>query len=290
MLKQALSWLVWPLLVGGGLLAVHLAVGAGVTPAAALVTLQIVCVALIVPLERWMPEHEGWNVTRNDVRTDALHTLVSGIIISGALRAGVFAVAPSFGVWPSSLPVVVQLLLALFVADFGSYATHILTHRVALLWPIHAVHHSAHRLYWLNAYRMHPFDTSSTVIVSLLPLALLGVPIPVLALFDAFAIVHLMLQHSNLRLRLGPLDHVFASAEFHRWHHSMRRDEGEHNYASFLSLWDHICGTFRMPARRHPPEVVGLYDDARLPEGWLGQLRHPLAVWSANRSSERASS
>jgi predicted MFS family arabinose efflux permease len=30
-----------------------------------------------------------------------------------------------------------------------------------VLWPIHAVHHSSHRLYWLNSARMHPLDAAS---------------------------------------------------------------------------------------------------------------------------------
>ena len=203
-----------------------------------------------------------------------------GLLLSGTLRLLVFQAAPSLGLWPARWPAAAQLVLALLVADLGSYGTHLVTHRVRALWPIHAVHHSARRLYWLNSARMHPLDTSSTVVLSLLPLALLGVPPAVLALFDAFAIVHLVLQHSNVRLRHGVLSHVFATAEFHRWHHSTQPAEGEHNYASFLSVWDHLFGTVAMPAGRPPPEEVGLYGGATLPDRWSGQVRHPFRVWA----------
>ncbi len=294
MLKTTASWLLWPVLVGGGMLATHVALARGLPPAAALVGLQLAITAIVLVLERVLPEHDAWNVPHHDVRADALHTVLSGIVIAGALRAGIFAFVPSLGLWPAALPVPVQLALALLVADAGAYVTHVLTHRVGVLWPIHAVHHSARRLYWLNASRMHPLDTASTVLISLLPLALLGVPIHVLALFDAFAIVHLLLQHSNVRLRLGLLDHVFASAEFHRWHHSPTPEEGERNYATFFSFLDHLFGTFRMPAGRRPRVEVGLYDDsAPISDGWVAQLRHPFAVWlraRPTRASERRAS
>jgi sterol desaturase/sphingolipid hydroxylase (fatty acid hydroxylase superfamily) len=128
---------------------------------------------------------------------------------------------------------------------------------------------------------MHPFDQVVTLTCSLLPLALLGASYKVLALFDAFAIIHLVLQHSNVRLRHGPLSHVIATAEFHRWHHSKRREESECNYASFVSLWDHVFRTFRMPARESPPEDVGLYDGASIPDAFEEQLRSPFRAWRA---------
>ena len=81
------------------------------------------------------------------------------------------------------------------VLDFSLYSVHWLSHRVRWLWRFHAIHHSARRLYWLNSTRMHPVDMASTLVISLAPLALLGAPAHVLALFDAFAITHLVLQN-----------------------------------------------------------------------------------------------
>ncbi len=287
MLERALSWLIWPGLVGGGMVATHFAIARGAPPALVLVSLQLVAVAAVALLERWMPEHASWNVARGDVRTDATHMFVSGMLVSGVLRVGLFAVPLSLGLWPAHWPIAAQLVLALALADLGSYGTHVISHRMSALWPIHAPHHSAERLYWLNSSRMHPLDTATTLLSSLLPLALLGAPAPVLALFDAFAVVHLLLQHSNVRLRQGALNHVFATAEFHRWHHSSARAEGESNYASFFSLWDHLFGTFRMPAGAQPPEKVGLYDGFTMPAPWTEQLLHPFRAWRALLLRER---
>lgn len=281
--QNILSWLLWPLLVGGALLWMHAALRHRIPLVAALVGLQLIAVPLVALLERWMPEHTSWNRERGDLRTDALHFLVSGVLISGALRTAIFLGIPSLGIWPASWPLFAQLGVALALVDLASYLTHVLTHKRELLWPIHAPHHSALRLYWLNATRMHPLDTASTLVFSLVPLAILGTPAPVLALFDAFALMHLLLQHSNIRLRHGALSHVIATAEFHRWHHSPLRAEGESNYASFFSLWDHLFGTFHKPEGRSPPEQLGLYDGGSVPESWLAQLRFPFRVWKGRK-------
>ena len=51
-----------------------------------------------------------------------------------------------------------QLPLALVVAELVEYSFHRLMHEVPWLWRFHATHHSAPRLYWLNAARFHPID------------------------------------------------------------------------------------------------------------------------------------
>ncbi len=280
MIARALAWLLWPGLVGGAMAAVHAAMARGVPAPLALVVLQFLAVVTVAALERVMPEHPEWNRPRGDVRTDALHLLVSGMALSGLLRVLLFLGPLSLGLWPARWPVAAQLVLALAIADLGSYGTHVLTHRLGWLWPIHAPHHSSERLYWLNSSRMHPLDTASTLLSSLLPIAVFGAPADVLALFDAFVVVHLLLQHSNVRLRHGWLNHVVATAEFHRWHHSSERVHGESNYASFFSLWDHLFGTFRMPAPE--PAAIGLYDGGAVPASWWQQILYPLRAWTAN--------
>lgn len=280
-MKSVLAWVIYPAFVAGAVGAVYFS--RGVPIVAVLGALQVVAVVSIALLERWMPEHDAWNVPREDVRTDAIYLVVSGLVVTSLVRAAVFSGTPSLGLWPARWPLAVQVLLAIVIADLPSYVTHVLDHRVRWLWPIHAPHHSALRLYWLNATRMHPLDQGSTVLLSLVPLAALGAPPAALALFDAFAIVHLLLQHSNIQLRHGPLNHVVATAEFHRWHHSKNREESECNYASFLSLWDHVFRTFRMPRGEQAPVAIGLYDDeaGAFPTGFLAQLRSPFAAWRA---------
>jgi sterol desaturase/sphingolipid hydroxylase (fatty acid hydroxylase superfamily) len=279
-----LPWLVYPVLVGAGVGFVPLGTGLGLPLPIPQIVVQIVTVLLVIALERFMPEHGAWNVPKHDLRTDGVYFLISGFGVSALMRWVLFAKIPSFGVWPTHWPLGLQVFSAVFIADFGSYATHVAAHRMRWLWPIHAPHHSARRLYWLNATRMHPLDQTLTIVCSLTPLALLGTPADTLALFDAFAIVHLTLQHSNIRLRHGLLSQVVATAEFHRWHHSTERAESERNYASFLSLWDRMFRTFAMPSNRQAPADVGLYADTpRIHDDIREQLASPFRAWRTPR-------
>jgi Fatty acid hydroxylase superfamily len=132
-------------------------------------------VAAIVPfytavalLERVHPYRPAWNRAAGDRRTDLLHLLFTGPLSNAAFEATLRGVATSGAVWiaaqlgaslwPVSLPALVQLYLAILVAEFGHYWFHRLSHENAWVWRLHATHHGAPRLYWLNATRFHPLD------------------------------------------------------------------------------------------------------------------------------------
>jgi hypothetical protein len=66
------------------------------------------------------------------------------------------AVIPGDGLWPSALPFLGQLLIAILIADFGITTVHLASHRVWWMWRLHAVHHSIRRSYGLNGLMKHP--------------------------------------------------------------------------------------------------------------------------------------
>ena len=71
------------------------------------------------------------------------------------------------------------------------------------------------------------------------PLALLGAGEKVIALTIVYSAVHALLQHSNVDVRLGPLNWIFSMAEVHRWHHSRDLGESNANYGQTLL----VCAT-----------------------------------------------
>jgi sterol desaturase/sphingolipid hydroxylase (fatty acid hydroxylase superfamily) len=150
-------------------------------------------------------------------------------------------------------------------------------HKVPWLWRFHAVHHSAERLYFINAFRNHPGDIALSTAFSVLPLALLGAPPTVMALFSVFASAHFFLQHANIDYRVGPLTWVLSVGEVHRWHHSRKLEEADANYGNVLLIWDVLFGTRKLPAGV-PPENVGLADGTTLPTGYVAQLVSPFTT------------
>lgn len=96
------------------------------------------------------------------------------------------------------------------------------------------MHHSAKRLYWLNAGRDHPLVILVFYLAGAVPLVLIGAPLEVLTLFFVLEAVHGLFQHANVNVKLGPLNWVFSMAELHRWHHSRELKQANHNYGLTL--------------------------------------------------------
>ncbi len=73
-----------------------------------------------------------------------------------------------------SMPIVLQVPLIVFVADFMQYWVHRTFHAVPFLWPFHAVHHSAQEMDWLAGSRLHLVDVILTRSLVYVPVFLLG--------------------------------------------------------------------------------------------------------------------
>jgi len=252
--------------------------------------------AVVGVAERMMPFSPEWNRPRGDRLTDLLHTGVSFIALSEVLRAvflaGMVALVGAAEVpwtlWPSAWPWPVQLALALIIAELPYYWLHRCMHTWPALWRLHAVHHSAPRMYWLNAGRFHPLDAGLIFFTQVPVLMLLGAPAPIVSLFLVAAAIHGLFQHGNLDLRLGPLNHVFAMAELHRWHHARTGPGAMANYGGNLICWDVVFGTRYHPGHDLPVDGVGFEGDETYPTDYLGQLAAPVSSLSTRSSSGSA--
>jgi sterol desaturase/sphingolipid hydroxylase (fatty acid hydroxylase superfamily) len=210
--------------------------------------------------------------------------LAGGVAVGGWLSSEI-----GLGLWPTGWPLLAQAALALVIGELPGYWVHRFEHEWEGLWRFHATHHSAPRLYWLNAGRFHPIDTLLTFVPSYGLLVLLGCGVEVLALFTLISAVHGIFQHANLQLRLGPLNHFFSMAELHRWHHSKTVDEANHNYGQTVILWDTLFGTRFLPADREPPEEIGIPDLSAFPMTWWAQIRSPFQWRRIQRESAEQS-
>jgi len=266
--------------------------------------LSLLSLAAIVPFytavavpERVHPYRPEWNRQQGDTRVDLLHLVFTGPLSSAAFDATLRGVATSaaavlatklgFALWPTSLPLVVQLFLAILVAEFNHYWFHRLSHENRWVWRLHATHHSAPRLYWLNATRFHPLDLFSLIALQNLPLILLGAPPRVFAMYLLFSALYGQLQHGNIELRTRALDWLFSTPGLHRFHHSTDPREGNANYGAILITWDLVFRSFFRPKDRAFAGPVGIADLPRFPQRYLAQLASPFR-WSRVERESRA--
>ena len=285
---QAPAWFQWawyPALIAGSMGATYWLMGQGVHAGLAVVQVFLGSLVLLALLERVYPRYVGWNRSRGDIRVDGIHYVVSAalgsVVVSNALLTSAMVVLGGWlsaqlgvGLWPSGWPILAQVALGLIVVEFAGYWLHRLTHEYDILWRFHAIHHSAPRLYWLNATRNHPIDSIILGVGQKLMIVPLGPPTEVFALLGVVAAVHGFSQHTNLQQRCGPLNWIFATAELHRWHHSQTLREANSNYGQTLIIWDILFGTRYLPDRA-PPEAVGIGDLPGFPVTYWGHLLAP---------------
>ena len=188
----------------------------------------------------------------------------------------------------TSLAPALAVMLACVVAELFDYWGHRLMHRVPLLWRFHAIHHSARRVYWLNATRTHPGELLVRGLFGAVPLAVLGAPELVLAWWMVLGRVAGLFQHANVDFSLGPFAWIFSIGDLHRWHHSKVRSEADRNYGNSFIFWDAAFGTRYLPRDREPPAEVGIEGVEAFPTRLAGQLVAPFRPQPAVGASGEA--
>lgn len=154
-------------------------------------------------------------------------------------------------------PLTLTLLFAfvLFIVnDFCKFLVHRGFHRIPLLWPFHAVHHSAETLTPLTLYRIHPVE----FVINSLRSFLVGVlvsgsfvylfanSISVFQIIGVNLFVFIFnlagsnLRHSPFYLGFGRLEKLFISPAQHQIHHSVERKHYDKNFGSALAIWDRL--------------------------------------------------
>jgi sterol desaturase/sphingolipid hydroxylase (fatty acid hydroxylase superfamily) len=234
--------------------------------------------------ERLLPFRTQWSLSDDDLVTDISNLFLNGLVTAVekpllvALLVGITAhLSSQFGsdLWPSHWPLIAQLFSMLLIAEFGRYWIHVAAYKVPLLWRLHAVHHSPNRLYFLNASRFHPLEKVLFQLPEVVPFILLGTNVETIALYFVFNSVHGFFQHSNIKVRLGPLNYIFSMTELHRWHHSKLIEESDRNFGNNLIIWDIVFGSFYYPKHKEVGDI-GLLNP-EYPKSYIGQLRAPFA-------------
>ena len=206
------------------------------------------------------------------------HVLVQFILIlvtASTSTVAALAAFPALKAAIQSLPVWLQFLLAVFVADLAQALLHRAYHNTGWLWPFHAVHHSSREMDWLAGSRMHLLEIVLTRSVVLLPLLVLGFSQPAVNAYVILVGLQAVLAHANLGIRFGWLEYLLVLPRYHHWHHARHKDYLDVNYAIHLPLVDMLMGTFRLPRDGSWPQEYGVMKLETVPRGILRQHLMP---------------
>jgi len=232
-------------------------------------------IAAVALLERLQPYEPKWLEDHGDTFVDVLHGSVSlGLIFATVEIATIMRTWLPIAPWWPSWPAWASVLAAGAVIDLGLWAMHRASHGSGILWRLHALHHSAQRLYWLNGERRHPLSAIVLATPGITAAILLGAPPQAIGTWMAMVSVHLAFQHANLDFTLGPLRYLLCVAEIHRWHHKREYEDAQVNFGEIWTLWDHLAGTFHDQRNGVRAGEVGLRDEV-MPSGYVAQLAWP---------------
>jgi lathosterol oxidase len=235
---------------------------------------------IFVPLERAFAQ-KPLQVLRPQWRTDLTYFAVGHLLIqffllfTNAVHGYLFGWAqwPALTGFVQGLPVWLQFVACVLVADFCQVLMHRAFHEIPWLWRFHAVHHSSEHLDWLAGSRIHLLEALVTRSAVIVPLYLIGFADGALNAYVVLVGVQAVFVHANVNWNFGWLSYLLVTPRYHHWHHSDDPTHANTNYAVHLPLIDMLLGTFKLPSRAWPASYGVIGGD--MPPGFLGQLAYP---------------
>lgn len=236
---------------------------------------------IFVPIEMVFPKRKEQKTFHEEWRTDLVYFVVSHLLVQ---FFGVITQKPAtlfFG-WiglsglhetVQSLPFIVELLFAFFITDLFQYWTHRFFHNHSFLWRFHSIHHSTENMDWLAGSRTHFVDIFVTRSMAFVPLYVFGFSTITFNVYVIFMAIHAVLIHSNTRINFGFIKYIFATPQYHHWHHCKNPNHYGKNFATIFPFIDKIFGTYYLP-KNEWPEDTGLLE-ADYPKGYLKQAIYP---------------
>ncbi len=253
-------------------------------------TAFLIAALVFVPLERITALYKNQKILRKHWKNDLVFVVINKIIIKASLisifglfLATLYHLIPDFiHEYVFSQPLWLQIIEIIILSDTCYYFTHRAFHEIPVLWRFHSIHHSVEEMDWVAAHRIHPLDQIIAQTASLLPVFALGFSAPAIITYSFIFQYQTLLIHSNTKISFGPLKWVFASPQFHHWHHGDQPEAYNKNFAAQLPFIDLLFGTLHLPGNKMP-EKYGIED--KLPTRYHQQFIYPFLKKSSAENS-----
>lgn len=242
---------------------------------------------LLMLLELAYERHAGRHTYRLADASTSINTAVLRVLLEGPLR--LLLIVPYAWLYEhvrlfeldAASP---WVWLGGFVAvDFCFYWAHRSLHRYNLLWGAHQPHHSSEDFNLSTALRKGAFQPAFDW-PFYLPLALLGVPLPLFLVLLGIQLAYQFWIHTQHVGRLGWLERVLVTPSLHRVHHGQNACYIDRNHGGVFIVWDRLLGTFAEesePVRYGVTTPVRTFDPIRLQFSWWRLL------WADARATRR---
>lgn len=159
-----------------------------------------------------------------------------------------------------NVPIFLQVIIYLLLADLFVYFTHRLAHN-KYLWSTHAYHHYPKTINWVSGLKGSP----AHYMILLVPYTIVAC-IVLLKMNASYALFLLILDiayqhftHTNIRLPYSKyIEYVFVTPRVHLGHHHSNIDHTNSNYGLMFTFWDRLFKTYKDPENYTGKEVFGI--------------------------------
>jgi sterol desaturase/sphingolipid hydroxylase (fatty acid hydroxylase superfamily) len=232
------------------------------------------------PIEVLWPAYPKQSVFRYEWLTDIVYflsthlpiQLTSFLILLPATQLSTILGIPGVIAAMDRLPWLVQLFLAILVADLAQYAIHRTFHTVPFMWRFHAIHHSSKALDWIAGSRAHIVEDVVVRGFILIPMMLVF-PHRINVAYLLFVTLHATWTHCNFGPTIKWLEPFLILPRFHHWHHTSQEEAIDKNFAIHFPWIDKVFGTYYFPEDTWP-STYGLAGE-KMPAGFWAQAFYP---------------
>ena len=220
---------------------------------------SVVLLALLLAWESLLPFFTYFAGNTGERVRHGLKNLVLGVLNSLLTGLGFAALWWTTAQWAQAqgfgllnwlpFPVWARLASAFLLFDAWMYFWHRLNHRIPFLCRFHRTHHSDPKMDVTTANRFHIGEIALSSVLRVPVIALLGLQLWELALYELAMFTVVQMHHANVALPTW-LDRVLrtiiVTPFMHKVHHSRWQPETDSNYSSLFSFWDRLFRTFRL--------------------------------------------
>ena len=177
----------------------------------------------------------------------------------------------------------VSIILGILLLDLiGAYLPHLIQHKVKLLWYIHIVHHTDHKVDTTTANRHHPLESLVRFVFTFIGIFISGAPIGLVLLYQSISVLASQFNHANIQIsdKLDKLlSYVIVSPNMHKVHHHFKLPYTDSNYGNIFSIWDRLFGTFMELDKGKIKYGVDTDMNEKLNSKFFSLLERPFRKW-----------
>ena len=178
---------------------------------------------------------------------------------------------------------IINVIIGILVLDLiGAYLPHLVQHKVKLLWYIHIVHHTDHKVDTTTANRHHPLESIVRFVFTFIGIFISGAPIGLVLLYQSISVLASQFNHANIQIsdKLDKLlSHIIVSPNMHKVHHHFKLPYTDSNYGNIFSIWDRLFGTFMELDKGRIKYGVDTDMNEKLNSKFISLLERPFRKW-----------